>query len=147
LVSEFSLLFTVRHATISRLKIKSFLKFDTALHVSAYSAIIRCVETEGNCCAFRAPAIRVFVFTVFLNEVNVLLVSPVMCNAKLCVSFASGTFKLYIVKAGKCVYFPVRTWRLPKNVVLWRILNLDIVAWWTVNKTENSAYILSRICI
>jgi hypothetical protein len=72
----FSVTFSVRHATISRLKIKSFLKLDTALHVSAYSAIIRCVETEGNCCAFRTPAIRVFVFTVFLNEVSVLVVPP-----------------------------------------------------------------------
>jgi hypothetical protein len=36
-----------------------------------YSAIIRCAEIRGNCCAFRATVIRVYVFTVFLNEVNV----------------------------------------------------------------------------
>jgi hypothetical protein len=30
------------------------LKFVTALHVSAYSAIFGCVEIRENCCAFRA---------------------------------------------------------------------------------------------
>lgn len=47
------------------------LKFVTALHVSAYLAVIRCVKIWGNCRAFRITAIRVFVFAVFLNEVNV----------------------------------------------------------------------------
>jgi hypothetical protein len=49
---------------------QSFLKFVTALHVSAYSAIIRCAEIRGNSCAFRATAICVFAFTLFLNEVS-----------------------------------------------------------------------------
>jgi hypothetical protein len=53
------------------LKFNIFLKFVTALNVSAYSAIIKCFEIRGNFCAFRATAIRVFVFTVFLNEDNV----------------------------------------------------------------------------
>jgi hypothetical protein len=48
-----------------------YLKFVTALHVSAYLAIMKCIEIRGNCCAFRATAVRVFVFTVFLNIVNV----------------------------------------------------------------------------
>jgi hypothetical protein len=47
------------------------LKFVTALHVSVYSAIIRCVEIMGNCCGFHATVFGVFVFTVFLTEVNV----------------------------------------------------------------------------
>jgi hypothetical protein len=72
----------VHHAKISRLKIKSFLKFVSAVHISAYSAIIRCVEIRGNWCAFRATAIRAFVFTVFLNEVS----SFSLCAT--CVSYA-----------------------------------------------------------
>jgi hypothetical protein len=47
------------------------LKYLTALHVTAYSSIIRYFEIRGNCCAFRATKIGVYVFTVFLNEVNV----------------------------------------------------------------------------
>jgi hypothetical protein len=43
----------------------SLLKFVTALHVSSYSTIIRFVEIQGNFCAFRATAIRVFVFMCF----------------------------------------------------------------------------------
>jgi hypothetical protein len=35
------------------------LKFVTALHVSAYSAIIRCVVIRGKYCAFRGTAISV----------------------------------------------------------------------------------------
>jgi hypothetical protein len=46
------------------------------LHVSAYSATIRCVDIRRNCRAFRATAIGVFIFTMFLNEVNV--VTPSM---------------------------------------------------------------------
>jgi hypothetical protein len=46
-------------------------KIRTALHVSAYSAITRCVEIRGNCCAFHANAIEVFVFTMLSNEVSV----------------------------------------------------------------------------
>jgi hypothetical protein len=31
------------------------------------------VENRGNCCAFRATTIDIFVFTPFLNEVNVVI--------------------------------------------------------------------------
>jgi hypothetical protein len=41
-------LFTIHHATGSRFKIKFYLKFITALHVSAYTATIRCVEVQGG---------------------------------------------------------------------------------------------------
>jgi hypothetical protein len=61
-------LFTVHHTTVSRLKFKSILKFHTALHVSAYLAMKKCIEIRGNFCAFCATTIRVFVFTVFLNK-------------------------------------------------------------------------------
>jgi hypothetical protein len=47
------------------------LKFITALHVSAYSTIIRCSEIQGTCCALCATGISFFIFTMFLNEVNV----------------------------------------------------------------------------
>jgi hypothetical protein len=65
--------FTVHHAIISRFQIKFFLKFVTALRVSAYRSIIRCAEIRWNLCASRDAAIGIFVFTVFLNEVNVLV--------------------------------------------------------------------------
>jgi ABC-type multidrug transport system permease subunit len=48
-------------------------KFFTVLHVSAYSAIIRYAEIWGNC-AFCVNAVGIYVFTMFLNEVN--LVPP-----------------------------------------------------------------------
>jgi hypothetical protein len=54
------------HATISRFEMKSFLKLVTALYVSAYSAIIRCVAIRGNCWAFRATEIRVFLILLLL---------------------------------------------------------------------------------
>jgi hypothetical protein len=55
------------------LKLNIF-KFVTALHFLAYLAIIRCIEIVGNCCAFRAAEIIVFIFILFLNKVN--LVPP-----------------------------------------------------------------------
>jgi hypothetical protein len=44
-------LFTVHHATISRFKIKLFLKFVTALYVSAYSArpVNKTENSNTNC--------------------------------------------------------------------------------------------------
>jgi hypothetical protein len=42
----------------------------SALHVSAYLDIIRCVEIRGNNCNFRATVIGVFMLARFLNEVN-----------------------------------------------------------------------------
>jgi hypothetical protein len=71
LVLEFLVLVTIHHAKISRFEIKSFLKLVTALYVSPYLVIFRCIEIRGNCCAFRTTAIRVFVFVMFLNEVDV----------------------------------------------------------------------------
>jgi hypothetical protein len=73
LVLEVSVLFTIHHAKISRFTIKCLLKSITALYVSAYSAIIRCVEIQGNCSVFCATAIHDFTFIIFLNEVNVVV--------------------------------------------------------------------------
>jgi hypothetical protein len=73
LVLEVSVLFTIHQTTISSFKIKCFLKFIIALHVSAYSAIIRCVEIRENCCVFCVIVIGVFAFIIFLNEVNVVV--------------------------------------------------------------------------
>jgi hypothetical protein len=58
---------------LSGFKIQTLLKFITALPVSAYSAIIRGVwrRNSGNCSAFRATAIDVFIFTVLLTEVHI----------------------------------------------------------------------------
>jgi hypothetical protein len=47
-------LFTTHHATISRFKVQPFLKFVIAINVSAYFAVILCVEIQGNCRAFHA---------------------------------------------------------------------------------------------
>jgi hypothetical protein len=84
------------------------LKFITAPHVSAYSAIIRCFEIWENCCAFYAAAIAGFIFTVFLNEVKV--VPPPVSHVL--------SFLVCLLSNQVC------------NVMLY----LDIVAWWTVNK-------------
>jgi hypothetical protein len=92
------------------------LKFVTALHVSTYSAIIRCVQIPRNFCAFCATAIGVFAFIIFLNEVDVLPPSMphllslhrVMINY-VSTFFVWTTFKLYIVSAVKCV----RTFGMP----------------------------------
>jgi hypothetical protein len=73
LILEF--IFSCLQSTIQQYKdlnLNPFLKFVTALYVSPYSAIIRFVEIRGNSCAFRVTAIRVFVFTMVLNEDNVL---------------------------------------------------------------------------
>jgi hypothetical protein len=59
---------------------ESFLKFITAVHVSAYSAIVRCVEIRGNYCAFRTTAMDVFSFIIFLNEASVVpFPMPLVC--------------------------------------------------------------------
>jgi hypothetical protein len=71
LVLEVSVFFTIHHTTISRFKIKFFLKFIIALYVSAYSVIIKCAEIQGNCCVFCTTVIGVLAFIIFLNEVNV----------------------------------------------------------------------------
>jgi hypothetical protein len=68
----FFILFAVHYAAMLKFKIKLFFKFATELHVSAYSAIARGGEIRGNCCAFRATVISVFVFTMVLHEVNVI---------------------------------------------------------------------------
>jgi hypothetical protein len=41
------------------------LKFVATLHVSAYSAIIRCVEIRGNCCLPRYLDMRFRIYSVF----------------------------------------------------------------------------------
>lgn len=57
-----------------RFQIKLFLRLVITLHVSAYSATVKCVEIRGNCCATRSTAIRVFIFVMFVSELGV--VSP-----------------------------------------------------------------------
>jgi hypothetical protein len=74
-----TVLFTAHYAAMLRLKIKSFLKFVAALHVSAYPAIIRRTEIRRNYCDCRATSIRVFLFAVSPNEVSV--VPPPMPHA------------------------------------------------------------------
>jgi hypothetical protein len=97
--------FTVYYASMLRFEIKSFKNSPlhyAALHVSAYLAIIRCVVIRGNCFAFRASAIGVFLFTrMFLYGVNVVLppmphilsyaccLSSVQCGCQ-----ATGTLKI-----------------------------------------------------
>jgi hypothetical protein len=56
------------------------LKFVTALRFSTYAIIIRRVEIRVNCCTFHVAEIGVFIFTLFLHEVNAvpLLMSHVL---------------------------------------------------------------------
>lgn len=75
----FSIRIYIQLSTVPQLIIQG-LKFDislffslsfTALHISAYLAIISCVEIRGNCCVFHATATVVFIFTALHNEVNI----------------------------------------------------------------------------
>jgi hypothetical protein len=56
-------LFTAHNAKISWFKIKSFFKFFTALHVSAYTAIIGGVEIRGELLCLQRyfdPRLRIY---------------------------------------------------------------------------------------
>jgi hypothetical protein len=49
------------------------LKFVTALHISAYSAIIRRVEIRGNCCAYQVCSVDVIIHDSVQNRQYILV--------------------------------------------------------------------------
>jgi hypothetical protein len=55
----------------------------TALHVRPTRPSSGALKFWRNCCTFRATAVGVFVFTVFLNEVNVRGSSSTVTHQKL----------------------------------------------------------------
>jgi hypothetical protein len=93
-----------------RFKIKLF--YNSSLHYTfrATRPSAGALKFVGNCWTFRATAIRVFVFAVFLNEVNLVPSSmphvfSLDCVMIYCVSafISRDIFKLYIVSAVKFV--------------------------------------------
>jgi hypothetical protein len=111
-------MFTIHLATITWFKNSILLKFITALHVLAYSLIIRYIEIEGNCCAFHVTVTSVFKWRQCSS-------SYAICNV---------FFGMPIAYEMCSVMFFKNTWwwsnRL-KHIVQWRILKgLSFKSWY-----------------
>jgi hypothetical protein len=134
------------------------LKFITALHVSAYSAIIGCAEIQGNCCAFRATTIGVFVFTVFLNEVNVLpssfliclclqVCSVMLCDEDHIVVSSVVTPICTRVAINVSEYLHLQGWKQHFPSKLWYPPTQKVTIWASNCSLSNTAPLIRNICL